>query len=436
MSGLGRASAQVRFYVALAMFWCLGIGTSFWGDVYAQIRIEVPRPGGAGIPIAIAPLANPRSTQEAAFAETFITVLRSDLRISGLFKVINSNAYVEHPRNYKLEQIRFSDWDVLDALALVKGAFWVDGDTLTVEVRLFDVTQQKTLGGRRYQGRKEEVHRMAHRFADQIMLFLTGEKGPFDSRIAFVSKRRGNRAKEIYVTDLSGSELRKLTNEGTLNLNPSWNAAGTELFFISYKLGGPYAFRLSLTTERSSRLYPQVSYGGRWSPGGDTLVISAESNGNSDLFLLSKDGRLIRRLTRHPAIDVSPSWSPDGRHLVFCSGRSGTPQIFIMNVDSGKIRRLTFQGRYNTDPEWSPKGDIIAYSSRAGGFTVMSINRDGGQMKKIARGEHPSWAPDGRYLVITRRGRLYVVSKDGRSSKQLTGAGGDDTSPSWSVRFR
>ncbi len=436
MSGLGRGSAQVRSCVALVMCWCLGIGTSLWGDVHAQIRIEVPRPGGAGIPIAVAPLANPSLTNEAGFAETFIKVLRSDLRISGLFKVIDSRAYVEPPESYKLEQIRFSDWDVLDALALVKGAFWLDGDTLTVEVRLFDVTQQKTLGGRRYQGRKEEVHRMAHRFADQIMLFLTGEEGPFDSRIAFVSKRRGNRAKEIYVTDLSGSELRRLTNEGTLNLNPSWSAGGTELFFISYKLGGPYAFRLSLTTERSSRLYSQVSYGGRWSPDGETLVISSESNGNSDLFLLSKDGRLIRRLTRHTAIDVSPSWSPDGQHLVFCSGRSGTPQIFVMDLDTGKIRRVTFQGRYNTDPEWSPKGDRIAYSSRAGGFTVMSVNPEGGEMKKIAPGEYPSWAPDGRYLVIARRGRMYVVSQDGRSSKQLTGAGGDDTSPSWSNRFR
>jgi TolB protein len=106
-----------------------------------------------------------------------------------------------------------------------------------------------------------------------------------------------------------------------------------------------------------------------------------------------------------------------------------------MNVNGGSARRLTFKGQYNTSPAWSPKGDRIAYTSRGGGFQVMTIDLNGGEPQEVAAGEDPSWSPDGRYLVLTTRGRLRIASKDGRSVKQLTGGGGDDTSPAWSARL-
>jgi len=106
-----------------------------------------------------------------------------------------------------------------------------------------------------------------------------------------------------------------------------------------------------------------------------------------------------------------------------------------VNVNTGRSRRLTFKGDYNTSPAWSPKGDLIAYTTRSGGFHIMTISPTGGDPKEVAAGEDPSWAPDGRYLVFSQRRRLYIASKDGRSVKQLTAGGGDDTSPAWSSRL-
>ena len=401
----------------------------------AQIRIEVPQPGGAGIPIAISPLANPASHAEWKVGETFSRTIARDLALSGLFQVLERRAYIEGPDGFILEHINFQNWSVLDALALVKGGFWLEGEQLTVEVRLFDVTQQKQLGGKRYQGYKSEVRRMAHRFADQIMLFLTGEEGPFNSKIAFISSRADGRAKEVYVTDVSGTEVRRVTRDRTLNLGPSWSPTGAELLFISYKRGGPYPFKLDLATGRSARIYARIAYGSSWSPDGRRVAVSIDQGGNTDLFLISPQGQLVRRLTRHSGIDVSPVWSPDGRWLAFCSSRSGSPQIYVMDVETGRSKRITFQGRYNTDPAWSPKGDQIAYTARSGGFRVMGIDPGGGEARSIVRGEHPSWSPDGRYLAVTRQGRLYMVSRDGQSIKQLTGGNGNDTSPAWSPRL-
>lgn len=414
-----------------AVFLLLGCAATTW----AQIRIQIPEPGGAGVPIAVSPLANPASHADRHLAETFANVVALDLDLSGLFRVISPRAHIEQPDEYELDHINFSNWSVLDALALVKGAFWLEGDRLTVEARLFDVTQRKQLGGRRYQGRLSEVRRMAHRFADQVMRYLTGEEGPFNSRIAFASNRTGGRAKEIYVTDVSGTHVRRVTRDRTLSLAPSWSPTGEKLLFISYKRGGPHPFIFDLASGRMARISARVAYTGSWSPDGRRVAVSLDQNGNSDLYLLSPRGDLLRRLTHDAGIDVSPAWSPDGTQLAFCSGRSGNPQIYVMDIDSGKTRRVTFTGGYNTDPDWSPKGDRIAYTSRAGGFRIMWIGPDGGAATEITRGEHPSWSPDGRYLVLSRRGRIFMVSRDGRSSKQLTAGGGDDTSPAWSPRL-
>jgi TolB protein len=402
---------------------------------HAQIRIEVPEPGGAGLPIAISPLNNLTGDGGRRLGEEFADVVARDLDLSGLFKVIDRGAYVEGPAGMSLEEINFQNWSVLGALALVKGGFSLVGNDLTVEVLLFDVAQRKQLGGKRYRGDRTDVRRMAHRFADQIMFFLTGELGPFNSKIAFVANRGGGRAKEIYVTDLTGAEVTQVTKDRTLSLGPSWDPTGTVLSYFSYKQGGPYPYRVDLASGRESRLSPVVGYSGRWSPDGSMIAVSLEQDGNSDLFLLSPEGRLIQRLTEHPGIDVSPTWSPDGREIAFCSSRSGNPQIYVITVNTGSVRRLTFRGNYNTSPSWSPKGDLIAYTSRAGGFRLMTIDANGGDPQEVTAGEDPSWSPDGRYLVFSSRGRLRIASKDGRSIKQLTGGGGDDTSPAWSSRL-
>ncbi len=418
--------------VLLTVLATLAVGAT---SALAQIRIEVPKPGEAGIPIAISPLSNPDSHAERQIGETFANTIVRDLALSGLFRVLDRRAHIEGPDEFVLDRINFQNWSVLDVLALVKGGFWLNGEQLTIEARLFDVTQQKQLGGRRYLGHKHDVRRMAHRFADLIMLFLTGEEGPFSSKIAFISNRVDGRIKEVYVTDPSGIEVRRVTQDRVLSLGPSWSPTGAELLFISYKQGGPHSFKLDLATGRSARLNARTAYGADWSPDGTRIAISLDQSGNADLFLLSSQGQLIRRLTYHSGIDVSPAWSPDGRQLAFCSSRSGSPQIYVMDIETGQSKRITFQGAYNTDPAWSPKGDRIAYTSRSGGFRVMGIGPNGGEATYIARGEHPSWSPDGRYLVMTRRGRLYLTSRDGRSVQQLTGGGGNDTNPAWSPRL-
>ncbi|HVN86379.1 MAG TPA: Tol-Pal system beta propeller repeat protein TolB [Candidatus Binatia bacterium] len=413
---------------------------------HAQVRGTVFGPGSRSYPIAVSPLKDQSDRGTGAkLAVEFADIVVRDLDLAGLFKIIDRSAYIEPPDTTGItaEQINFDNWSVIGALALVKGSVQSVGNDLTVEARLFDVYQRRQLVGRRYRGDSPtQVRRIANRFADEIMAQFTGERGPFDSRIAFVSTR-GGRFKNLYVMSLDGGDLLQVTSGKTLDLSPSWSIDNRSLLYTSYKRGNPDLYSLDLIASRETRLSAEkgLNLGGKWSPDGSRLAVALEDKGNSDIFLLDRDGKVIRRLTDHWGIDVSPSWSPDGQHLAFCSDRSGVPQIYIINADGTGVHRVSTEGNYNTSPAWSPKGDRIAYTGRAGGrFNVFTVKVDGSETQQLTSGqgsnEDPSWAPDGRYIVFssTRTGAalLYVMDRTGTSQVALTHGSGDDTSPTWS----
>jgi TolB protein len=417
--------------------------------VHAQVKGTVVGPGARSYPIAISPLKDlSQHGAGAQLATQFADILSRDLELSGLFKVIDRKAYIEPAQTsgFTAPDINFDNWSVIGALALVKGTIELVGDDVTVEARLFDVYQRRQLVGRRYtHATPPLVRRIANRFADEIMQQFTGETGPFDSRIAFVSTR-GGRFKNIYVMSPDGGDLLQVTSGKDLDLSPSWSPDSHSLLYTSYKRGNPDLYLLDLIGSREVRLSSEkgLNLGGKFSPDGTRIALSIEDQGNSEIVLIDREGRLIRRLTDHYGIDVSPSWSPDGQRIAFCSDRSGTPQIYVMNADGGGVRRVTYDGSYNTSPSWSPKGDLIAYAGRSEAqFNIFTVKPDGGDVHQLTSGqgrnEDPSWAPDGRYLAFssTRTGAalLYVTDRTGISQVPLTHGAGDDTSASWSHRL-
>lgn len=415
------------------------------GRADAQVVGTIFGPGGRTFPIALSALKDLSGTEDGAGLTTrFADLVGRDLALAGLFRVIPRDAYIEPPDTSGItaESINFDNWSVIGALLLMKGSALSEGDELVLEARLFDVYQRRQLVGRRYRGQASDLRRMAHRFADEIVREVTGERGPFDSRVAFLSNR-GGRFKDAYVMSLDGGDAQRVTTENTINLAPSWSRDLQSILLTSYRTGRAHLYSIDLAGGSWTRLSQGagLTIGGRWSPDGKRLAVAREEGGNSEIYILRPDGSLESQLTNHWAIDVSPSWSPDGTQLAFCSSRSGSPQIYVINADGSGARRVTHQGSYNTSPSWSPKGDLIAYVSRLGGrFQVFTVRTDGTEPRQLTQtagdNEDPSWAPDGRYLVFssTRSGRaqLYVADRTGASQVQLTDGKGSDTSPNWS----
>lgn len=412
--------------------------------VRAQVRGTIAGPGHSVYSIAIVPPQGPAGDPTG---ERFAEVLARDLELSGMFRVLPAPPPDRRPRDSGVvrERIDFGAWEALGATLLVKGAFGYEKNEVRLAVRLFDVRQRTQIGGKRYVGLRADVPLAADRFADRVLELTTGERGPFDSRIAFTSTREGG-FKEIWVANANGTSAEQVTRNRTINLSPSWSPGGGEILFTSYRDGRPRLYEVDLATHQLRRVLggQGLVVGGTFSPDGSTIAVSREeTRGNSEIVLVSPNGDQVRVLTRDRSIDVSPSWSPDGGRLAFCSSRDGTPQIYIADLGTGKVERVTRRGSYNTSPAWSPRGDRIAFTGRASGrFQIFVADLASGAVQQVTNAAGDStdatWSPDGRYLAFatTRsgRGEIWMSDWQGRAPRRLIATRGDDSSPSWSPR--
>ena len=393
-------------------------------------------------PIAVADLKNLAGDDDHVVASVFRTTLVRDLKLSGYFRVIDPHAYVEDSQSsgYDIGQFNFADWSSINAEFLVKGAV-KRGANVSLEVMLFDVGQQRRMMGRKYVGSPHEVGEMARRFADALMESVTGTRGPFAAKLAFVSTR-GGRFKEVYTSWLDGGSLFRVTDNPTINLFPSFNKAADHLLYLSYKTMTPALYLVNLGGGVETRIEPPLgmAVGGALTP--DGRIVGAFSRaGQTNLFLLDQSGAELQALTDDQAINVNPSPCGDGSTMAFSSDRSGTPQIYVMDTGGGNARRITYKGDYNSAPAFSPDCKKIAYEGRIGNaFQIFVSNADGDGARQVTQegsNEGPVWSPDGRYIAFSsRRGgstRIYMMlAADSKITGSLTEGDGNDTNPAWS----
>jgi TolB protein len=283
-----------------------------------------------------------------------------------------------------------------------------------------------------------------HGFADDIILYLTGERGVCESRIAFVGDATGH--KEIYLVDWDGARIDQKTDFRSITLSPAWSPGGDRLAFTSFAHGNPELLGLDLRSGKTWTISARrgMNSAPAWSPDGQHLAVSMSFEGNSEIYIMDPSGKDPRRLTFEPSIDTAPSFNPEGTRLVFTSDRSGEPQIYVMDTDGTNLRRLTFLSKHSDSARWSPKGDRIVFVALIDrDFDICTITPDGdpNSLVRLTGGgsgsyENPSWAPDGRHIVfsLSKGGtrRLYVMAADGTGIRQLTYARGDQYNPAWS----
>jgi TolB protein len=426
----------------LVVFFTLFLCLPAWGKVY----IDIDSPAFQQFPTAIPDFRNMGTSEDReGLSRWFSEHLSSALDITGYFRMIEKGAFLEDPNSAGItaEETKFSDWSVVGADFLIKGGFNYDGKNLSVEFRLFDVVEGKLITGKKYWGKIEEKKAMMLRFVGEILHALTGERGVFDTKIAFVGKR-GNES-EIYTVNFDGTDLQKITNFKSLSLLPHWSPDANRISLTSYLRNNPDYYIVDLRTGKVKRRSEHVglNLSGPWSAHGEKALLVLSKDGNEEIYTITIENGKLERLTNDPSIDVSPSWSPDDKNIAFVSNRSGSPQVFIMDAEGKNARRLTFEGSYNTSPAWSPKGKKIVYEgSSNGSFQLFTIDEDGNNAVQVTfeRGgaEDPNWSPDGRYLVfsskIGQKRRICIVNSNGLNLRVLDEIEGIQSleSPSWS----
>lgn len=410
---------------------------AFGRPASARDFIEVTGANFRPLPIAITPAQGP-----AEAAKAFDEALRTDLRLTGLFELLDPKSFLsdESVEGTDAAKIQFQNWKAVGADTLVKVRLSGTAESLSSEMWIFDVVQAREAHHFDAGASANDPARLAHRCADALLQYFTGEHGMFETRIAFV--RRGKDKKEIWVSDFDGRNAVLLTPNGGLNILPSWSRNGRSVLFTSYRDGRPMLYVADVAS-RIVKALPargELQTGASYSPDGSRIAFTMSEQGNTDIYVMSADGSSPTNLTNTREIETSPTWSPDGKRLAFVSSRSGNPQIFTMSADGSNVERLTFQGRYNQTPVWSPRGDVIAFTARdeQGVFDLFVVDV---QTKKIRRltqdtgnNEQPSFSPTGRHILFTstRTGqkRLWMMNADG-TNQHLLPIEGEAFTPSW-----
>jgi TolB protein len=402
--------------------------------------IEVTAPVNRLLKLAVDTPHSLNSPLPAESAKLVSDIISFDMNVAGVVTA-DSKAQPQPTKVLPLTEFDYTPWLNGGFDLLVREEYSLKGEQLTIEFRLYDVINRKLITAKRYLGTSEDVRRFSHTFADEILRAITGEKGAFTTKIAYVATQTGN--KEIYIMDWDGFNPLPLTRNGSINLNPDFSPDGREIIFTSYKRGNPDLYRRSLSNRAeivvSNRKGLNIT--GSWSQDGNKIALSLSKDGDAEIYTLDKDGGNPVRLTINPALDLYPAWSPDGKQIAFVSDRLGKPQIFVMNANGGDVRRLTTAGNYNVNPRWSPKGDKIAYSRMAdGGFNIFTIAPDGSsdtQLTTDGANENPSWSADGRLICFSSKRSsgdgVYIMRADGSGQLKVSQSKGAYFQPVWSA---
>lgn len=419
----------------------------------SKIRIELERETRKKVNIAIPEFVLEENYEDpSGLGNESRKILENDLKLSEQFVLVDPSVYQDIALLERTRKtVDYNSWSQMGAQWLLKTNYKINplDKSFNVTFRLYETATERFILGKRYTSTKKFLRKIIHRFADEIVLQLTGKRGVAETVIAFLSEDDGS--KEIFTVDFDGHGLRKISDENSIILTPAWSPDGGWIVYTSYAARNPDLVMISSSGQKRRTLLklPGLNAAPAWSPNGQRIAMVLSKDRNSEIYVLEKNFGL-KRLTRHFNIDTSPTWSPDGKKIAFTSDRSGTgaPQIYIMSVDSGDkkgVKRISFGSGYNDDPSWSPDGDKIAYTARVGKkFQIKIYDLNTKKSKQFTFGpgssEQPAWSPDGQFIVYRHRenGQLQIVTKSiiGGKARQLTFVKGGGYSPAWSPYIR
>jgi TolB protein len=412
----------------------------------AQVHVDIPRGNFQPMPIAI-PEFIPVTTGDVDTARGITQIITANLQRSGLFAPVDPAAFIEKLTNLDA-QPNFRSWRSINAQTLIAGRFSRQADGgLEVAFRLWDVLSGQPLGnGQRYSTTTpEQWRRLAHKISDAVYERITGERGYFDTRIAFVDETgpRERRVKRLTMMDQDGADLRYLTRGEELVLTPRFSPTSPEITFVAYSEGDPRVYVLDIVSGEREIVgrFLGMSFAPRFTPNGRSVIMSVQDGSNANIFVVELASGRTTRLTNTEAIDTAPCYSPDGSQICFESDRGGQPQIYVMPSAGGSAQRISFgDGIYST-PVWSPRGDFIAFTKQSGGnFAIGMMKSDGSGERILTEGFHnegPTFAPNGRIIMFfsSQVGgpgpSLFTIDISGRNQFRVP-ASSYASDPAWS----
>ncbi len=427
----------------------------FTFNSYAIETISIERGHVDPTPIAINQF-EANAQKEHVIAQDIINVVTNDLKISGMFRPISAAAFIEQVIGITHKPL-FAAWRQINASLVLNGEILqLPSGKLKVSFILWDTNLEKKLLGEFFEVPAPLWRRVAHKIADKIYERITGDKGYFDTRVAYIAENGPylNRVKRIAMMDYDGANQKYLTDGKNLVLTPRFSPASDKLLYLAYvNKHKPHVYVRDLTSNKESLVgnFPGMSFAPRFSPNGQSAIMSIAQKGATHIFEIDLNSKTTRQLTTGAkVINTSPSYSPDGSKIVFNSDRSGSRQLYVMNADGSNVERISFGGGVYAAPSWSPRGDYIAFTkiTSSEGFTIgvikpHALNEENNE-RIITSGylvEGACWGPNGRIIMFTKgwppkgpiagRSRIYSIDLTGYNEREML-TPEDASDPEWS----
>lgn len=409
-------------------------------SAHAILTIEITGGSESAMPIAIVPFG--WNSADGALPVDVAEVIAADLTRSGQFKPMPAADMLERPQ--RGADIKFENWRIVGIDSLVVGNVARAQDGIyTVNFQLFDVFKARQLAGQSFRVQARSLRGVGHSIADIVYEILTGEKGAFNTRIAYVTsvKTAAGLEYRLEIADTDGHNAQTVLRSKKPIMSPSWAPDARRLAYVSFENHRPEVFIHSVfeATRESVAAFDGINGAPVWSPDGRHLALTLSHNGNPDIYVLELGSKRLRQITRNSAIDTEPAWMPDGRELIFTSGRSGGPQLYKTSLDGDRAQRLTFEGSYNAAASVSPDGRSVAMVHlHQGQYRIAVLDLKSELFRILTDGrldESPSFAPNGSMLLYASqegsRSVLAAVSVDGRTRQRLAFSEGDIREPAW-----
>ncbi|OHV11945.1 Tol-Pal system beta propeller repeat protein TolB [Kushneria phosphatilytica] len=403
-----------------------------------DLTIEITKGNDQAIPIAVVPFQSNGSNPPQDIAQ----IIRDDLQHSGQFSPLARNELISTPTSG--DQIHYADWQQIKANYLVVGKIDRSGNGYKISWELHDVYGNKRMIGESVTSSADQLRSRAHYIADRIFKAITGIRGAFQTRIAYVSATGVDKNMHfaLYVADQDGHNTQQILTSDQPIMSPAWSPDGKKLAYVSFESGRPAIYVQQLSTGRRIKLssFKGINGAPAWSPDGRKLAMSLSRDGQPEIYVMDVASRSLTRMTQSSAIETEPDWSPDGSTLLFTSDRSGQPQLYTMPASGGSASRLTFTGNYNAGGQYGPEGKAVYMTTRTDqGFQVAKQNLESNRVTVLTstgQDEAPAVAPNGTMVVYAtqqgNQGVLGAASTDGRAEFVIPSPSGNVREPAWS----
>jgi TolB protein len=413
----------------------------FAGTARAELLIDITQGVTDPVPVAVVPFAR---AVPADGGLDVAGVIQRDLESSGRFRGVERTAMPAQPT--RAADVDAASWRATRTDYVVVGRLaGVAGGSVALNFELVNVLTGQVLLNETVTVPQASVRNGAHRVADRVFEKITGVRGAFATRIAYISVdgTPPNQRYQLLVADADGENARIAMQSSQPIMSPAWSPDGEWLAYVSFENRASAIFVQRVRTGERRQVSARVgaNQAPAFSPDGSKLALTlGGSAGNLDIYILDLGTQALTRITDDPAIDTEPAWSLDGKTLYFTSDRSGAPQVFSVAAQSGsRARRVTFGVTRAERPRVSPDGKQLAIvTQESGGFRVAVVDLADGNVTVLSRGsldESPSFAPNGAVLIYAGRERgqgvLATVSTDGQVSARLKSDVGEVREPVW-----